>query len=56
MIQSKGFYKRFVKSGPGGMKCACCFPQTNPGKKAELRNVKRAERRFFQQLIKEELE
>lgn len=56
MIRSKGFYRRFVKSGPGGIHCGCCFPQTNPGRKLELRRFKRAERRHVQILIKEALE
>lgn len=56
MIKEKGFYRRFVKSGPGGVHCGCCFPQTNPGRKLELRGVKRAERRLVQRLIKEALE
>lgn len=56
MIQSKGFYRRFVRVGPGGIRCGCCFPQTNPGKKLELRSFKSAERRHIQRLIKESLE
>lgn len=56
MLKEKALFKRFVKSGPGGMKCACCFPQTNPGKKATIRSYRGDERRFIERLIKEALE
>jgi hypothetical protein len=56
MIREKGYYKRFVKVGPGGINCGCCFPQTNPARKSLLRALKPQERRHVQRLIKEELE
>lgn len=56
MIQSKALYRRFVKAGPGGVHCGCCFPQTNPGRRAAFRQVKAEERRYIQRFIKEALE
>jgi hypothetical protein len=56
MVKEKGLYRRYVRAGPGGVNCGCCFPQTNPGRKAAFRATKREERRFIELLIKEALE
>lgn len=55
MIKEKGFYRKFVKVGPGGIHCGCCFPQTNPGRKYLFRVSSRDEKRLIERLIKEEL-
>ena len=56
MLQEKGFYKRFVKVGPGGVKCSCCFPQDSKGKKKYLRAFRKDEKRFMQRLLQEAFE
>lgn len=56
MLKEKGFYKRFVKVGPGGFKCECCWPQTSKGHKEALRSFRWDEKRFIARLVKEALE
>lgn len=38
---------KHLSIGPGGKRCACCFPAPNsPGRRAEYRRAKRIEKRI----------
>lgn len=57
MIHSKRFYMRIRNTniGPGGWKCACCAPPPGKQRVKVVRMRKKLERRFFSDLIREEL-
>lgn len=55
MLQEKGAYKRFVKARPGGINCACCFPQKSAHKKKALRMSQKAFKVYIQSMIADEL-
>ena len=56
MIREKGLYRRFVRVGPGGFKCGCCWPQSSKGHKSALRAFRKDAQRFFERLLREALE
>ena len=41
-------------SGPGGVNCSCCFPQSGKGRKPYVRRVKNQQRLQFKKDLKEE--
>lgn len=51
MFREKAFHKKFKNVGPGGLKCGCCFPQTNPGRHNELKLAKRRFRLWLKQEV-----
>jgi hypothetical protein len=55
VIQEKSFYKRFTVVGPGGRKCACCYPQSGPTRRLFERADGKTERQWFKKLIEESL-
>ena len=56
MIREKKFYLRVLNVGPGGFRCACCFPRKGtPARVTEIRIAKRKEQRLVDRLVQEEL-
>lgn len=47
----KASYKRFVYTGPGGVKCPCCFEAPGKARKAEFRRAKKRERNNVKQEV-----
>jgi hypothetical protein len=43
-------YKKFLNCGPGGPKCACCFP--SPGSKARKSEYRKAKKKEKKQELK----
>ena len=45
---------RFLRAGPGGMKCPCCYPIK--GTKARRRKVRAAHRRLGKEVLRSQLQ
>lgn len=49
-------WKKHYVIGPGGTRCACCYPAPGKGRKRLERTFKRAEKQHSKKAISEEIE
>lgn len=54
--QKSKFHRKFLLVGPGGVKCACCFPAPGKSRKPIFREIKRKEQNLWRKEIEKELE
>ena len=54
MMNSKSYFKRYARVGPGGWRCHCCGPAPGKDKKAAVRQWKKTMNRKLEREIKSE--